>query len=277
MAVALILVLVAVGSVLFHLVSPWWWTPIASNWAYVDHTLVVTFWITGFVFVAVTLFMAYCVIRFRHQAGRRAVYEPENKRLEWWLTIGTGVGVIAMLAPGLFVWHQFVTVPADAGDVEIVGRQWAWSFRLPGKDGRLGTSDIRHISADNPLGLNPNDPNGQDDVVIESDNLHLQIGKPVKIVLRSLDVLHNFYVPEFRGKMDMIPGAVTYFWLTPTRTGTFDILCFELCGVGHSQMRGQVVVAEETAYQAWLEKQKTFAELTGQRGAKRASYQAAAE
>lgn len=277
MAVALILVLVAVGSVLFHLVSPWWWTPIASNWAYVDHTLVVTFWITGFVFVAVTLFMAYCVIRFRHQAGRRAVYEPENKRLEWWLTIGTGVGVIAMLAPGLFVWHQFVTVPADAGDVEIVGRQWAWSFRLPGKDGRLGTSDIRHISADNPLGLNPNDPNGRDDVVIESDNLHLQIGKPVKIVLRSLDVLHNFYVPEFRGKMDMIPGAVTYFWLTPTRTGTFDILCFELCGVGHSQMRGQVVVAEETAYQAWLEKQKTFAELTGQRGAKRASYQAAAE
>src|SRR5688572_19862746 len=103
MAVALILVLVAVGSVVFHLVSPWWWTPIASNWRYIDNTIVITFWITGAVFVAVVLFMSYCVYRFRHQAGRRAIYEPENKRLEWWLTIVTGVGVAAMLARGLFV------------------------------------------------------------------------------------------------------------------------------------------------------------------------------
>jgi cytochrome c oxidase subunit II len=264
MAVALILVLVAVGSVVFHLFSPWWWTPIASNWGYVDNTLIITFWITGTVFVAVLLFTAYCVLRFRHREGQQALYEPENKRLEWGLTIATALGVAAMLAPGLYVWHQFVTVPADATEVEIVGRQWSWSYRLPGKDGRLGTSNVSNISTDNPLGLNANDPNAQDDVVIESDNLHLQIGKPVKFLLRSLDVLHNFYVPEFRGKMDMIPGAVTYYWVTPTRPGTFDILCFELCGVGHPQMRGQVVVAEEAAHKAWLEQQKTFAELSGQ-------------
>jgi cytochrome c oxidase subunit II len=264
MAVALILVLVAVGSVVFHLFSPWWWTPIASNWGYVDDTLIITFWITGIVFVAVLLFTAYCVLRFRHREGQQALYEPENKRLEWALTIATALGVAAMLAPGLYVWHQFVTVPADATEVEIVGRQWSWSYRLPGKDGRLGTSNVSNISTDNPLGLNANDPNAQDDVVIESDNLHLQIGKPVKFLLRSLDVLHNFYVPEFRGKMDMIPGAVTYYWVTPTRPGTFDILCFELCGVGHPQMRGQVVVAEEAAHKAWLEQQKTFAELSGQ-------------
>jgi cytochrome c oxidase subunit II len=264
MAVALILVLVAVGSVVFHLFSPLWWTPIASNWGYVDDTLIITFWITGIVFVAVLLFTAYCVLRFRHREGQQALYEPENKRLEWALTIATALGVAAMLAPGLYVWHQFVTVPADATEVEIVGRQWSWSYRLPGKDGRLGTSNVSNISTDNPLGLNANDPNAQDDVVIESDNLHLQIGKPVKFLLRSLDVLHNFYVPEFRGKMDMIPGAVTYYWVTPTRPGTFDILCFELCGVGHPQMRGQVVVAEEAAHKAWLEQQKTFAELSGQ-------------
>jgi cytochrome c oxidase subunit 2 len=78
-------------------------------------------------------------------------------------------------------------------------------------------------------------------------------------------VLHDFYVPEFRGKMDLVPGSVTYFWLTPTRTGTFDILCAELCGVGHPQMRGAVVVADEPAYRSWLEKQKTFAELSGRR------------
>ncbi len=263
MLVAFILVLVAVGSVVFHFMSPWWWTPIASNWSYIDHTLIITFWITGVVFTAVVLFTAYCVFRFRHQEGR-VLYEPENKKLEWWLTIVTGVGVAAMLAPGLFVWNQFVTVPADATEFEVVGQQWQWSFRLPGKDGRLGTSDIRNVSSDNPLGLNPNDPNNRDDVVIVGDDLHLVVGKPVKALLRSIDVLHDFFVPQFRAKMDMVPGMVTYFWFTPTRTGTFEALCFELCGIGHPNMRGKVVVETESDYQAWLKKQKTFAQLSAQ-------------
>ena len=207
MATAILLVLVAVGSVVFHFLSPWWWTPIASNWAYIDHTIIITFWITGVVFVAVVLFTAYCVYRFRHRPGNEAHYEPENKRLEWWLTVVTGIGVAAMLAPGLYVWHQFVTVPADATEIEVVGRQWSWAYRLPGKDGRLGTSDTRNVSPDNPLGVNAHDPNGKDDVVIDGDDLHLPIGKPVKVLLRSIDVLHDFYVPEFRSKMDMIPGS----------------------------------------------------------------------
>src|SRR3712207_550580 len=160
MAIAIVLLLVAVGSVVFHLMSPWWWTPIASNWSFIDDTITITFWITGAVFVAVILFMAYCVFRFRHQKGGRAVYEPENKKLEWWLTIVTAVGVAAMLAPGLFVWQQFITVPDEATEVEVVGQQWQWSYRLPGNDGRLGTSDIRNIDFENPLGLNPNDPAG---------------------------------------------------------------------------------------------------------------------
>src|ERR671912_732461 len=140
MAVALVLVLVAVGSVAFHLLSPWWWTPIASNWRYIDDTINLTFWITGIVFTAIVLFMAYCVWRFRHQDGRRAAYEPESARLEWWLTVVTAVGVAAMLAPGLFVWQRFVTVPDGASEFEVVGQQWQWSFRLPGEDGRLGAS-----------------------------------------------------------------------------------------------------------------------------------------
>lgn len=264
MAIALILVLVAVGSVVFHLLSPWWWTPIASNWSYIDHTIIITFWVTGVVFVAVILFMAYCVFRFRHRTGGRAVYEPENKKLEWWLTIVTALGVAAMLAPGLFVWHQFVTVPEDAAEFEIVGQQWQWSYRLPGKDGRLGTSDTRNVSTENPLGLNPNDAYGQDDIVIEGDDLHLPLGKPVKALLRSIDVLHDFYVPEFRAKMDMVPGMVTYVWFIPTRTGTFEIFCAELCGVGHYNMRGRVVVDEEKDFQAWLQEQKTFARMSAQ-------------
>ncbi len=129
----IILLLVAVGSVLFHIYSPWWWTPIATNWSYIDHTISMTFWITGAVFFAVVAFMAYCVFRFHHKEGRRAAYNPENKKLEWWLTIGTAIGVAAMLAPGLVVWHQFVTVPADATEVEVMGQQWQWSYPPSGK------------------------------------------------------------------------------------------------------------------------------------------------
>jgi cytochrome c oxidase subunit 2 len=262
MAVAFILVLVAVGSVLFHVLSPWWWTPIASNWSYIDYTINLTFWITGVVFIAVVLFMGYCVLRFRHQEGRRATYEPESKRLEWWLTVATAVAVAAMLTPGLFVWHRFVTVPEGAAEIEVVGQQWLWNFRLPGADGRLGTSDVRNVAAENALGLNPEDSAGQDDIVIEGGELHLPVGTPVKVLLRSIDVLHDFYVPEFRAKMDLVPGLVTYFWFTPTRTGTFEILCAELCGTGHSQMRGTVIVDTEGDYQEWLQQQQSFAQLS---------------
>ncbi len=260
MPTAIVILLVGVGTVAFHLLSPWWWTPIASNWGYIDDTIVLTFWITGVVFVAVILFMAFCVWRFRYQPGRRADYEPENKKLEWWLTILTSVGVAGMLIPGLFVWDQFVTVPDDAAEFEVVGQQWQWSFRFPGKDGVLGTTEARNISGENPFGIHPDDPNGQDDILIEDSEAHLPIDKPVKVLMRSVDVLHDFYVPEFRAKMDMVPGMVTYIWFIPTRTGTFDILCFELCGIGHYAMRGNIVVEEESAFQAWLQEQPTFAQ-----------------
>ena len=263
MKTAIVIVIVALGSVVFHLLSPWWWTPIASNWSYIDNTIELTFWITGIVFVAVVLFVAYCIFNFRHEEGRKAIYEPENKKLELWLTIATGIGVAAMLAPGLFVWGQYVTVPANATELEVVGQQWQWSYRLPGKDGKLGTTFTNLITPENPLGVNPRDANGQDDLVVEGGEIHVPLGKPVKILLRAVDVLHDFYVPEFRAKMDIIPGMVTYFWFTPTRTGTFDVLCAELCGVGHHMMRGKVMVDTEADYQTWLEQQKTFAELSG--------------
>jgi cytochrome c oxidase subunit 2 len=261
MVIAVVLVLVVVGSVLFHLFSPWWWTPIASNWGYIDATIIATFWITGAAFAAVVLFIAYCVYRFRHVEGRKAIFDPENRRLELWLTVVTGVGVAALLAPGLVVWKQFVTVPDDATEVEVFAQQWSWNFRLPGADGRLGSSAAARISAENPLGLNPNDRFAPDDVIMQGTELFLPVDKPVKMVLRSVDVLHNFYVPEFRAKMDMVPGMVTYYWFTPTRTGEFEVLCAELCGVGHAFMRGGVRVVTQAEYDAWLLEQQTYADF----------------
>ncbi|MCR8921473.1 c-type cytochrome [Dasania sp. GY-MA-18] len=259
MLLAIVLVLLVVGSLVFHFMSPWWFTPLASNWGSIDSTINITFWVTGAVFIAVNIFLAYCVYRYRHQHHRRSHYEPENKKLETWLMAITTVGVAAMLAPGLIVWAKFVEVPAEAHVIEAVGQQWQWSFRLPGKDGKLGTVDTRHISASNPFGINPNDSAGLDDVLVFDSELHLPIDKPVKIELRSKDVLHNFAVSEFRVKMDLVPGLVSYLWLTPTKLGRYDILCMELCGLAHYAMRGNVVVESEADYQRWVNSQATFA------------------
>jgi len=261
MVLAIVLVLIAVGSLVFHIWSPWWATPIASNWGSIDDAISITFWITGVAYIVIILFMAFCVYKYRYREDRRADYEPENNKLEWWLTWITAAGVVGLLTPGLIAWNDFVTVPENATEFEVVGKQWEWNFRLPGKDGKLGKTSIRLINDDNPFGIDSNDPNGRDDVLIEGDDLHLLLNQPLKALLRSTDVLHDFYVPQFRAKMDLVPGLVTFFWMTPTRTGTFDILCAELCGVGHHAMRGTVVVDDEAAYKKWLGEQETFASL----------------
>ncbi|MBL1417083.1 MAG: c-type cytochrome, partial [Moritella sp.] len=258
MVIAVVILLLVISSLLFHFLSPWWFTPIASNWTAIDQTINITFWVTGTVFVAVNLFLAYVVYRYRYNKNRKAEYDPENRKLEGWLTVLTSIGIIAMLTPGLFVWADFVDVPADANEVEVVGQQWHWSFRLPGDDGQLGRTAIALINQNNPFGIDPDDPHGQDDVLINSNELHLPIERPVKVLLRSKDVLHNFTVPQFRVKMDLVPGTQTYLWFTPTLLGRYEILCLELCGIAHYTMRGHVVVESEGDYQIWLNQQPTF-------------------
>ncbi|MEH6633936.1 MAG: c-type cytochrome [Halioglobus sp.] len=261
MKLVIALVLLVIGSLLFHWLSPWWFTPLASNWGAIDTTIDITFYITGFVFVAVNLFLAYAIYRFRHDPSRRSHYEPENKKLEIWLTAITAVGVAAMLAPGLIVWADFVDVPEEAHEIEALGSQWQWNFRLPGADGKLGEVDARYIGPDNPFGMNANDPAGNDDVLVFNNELHLPVDRPVKVLLRSKDVLHDFAVPQFRVKMDLVPGMVTYVWFTPTRIGKFDILCMELCGIAHYTMRGYTVVDEASDFDSWLAQQTTWSEM----------------
>ena len=260
MPLAVVLILLVVGSVVFHLLSPWTFTELASNWGLIDFTIDITFWVTGTVFVLVNLFLAYCVIKFRYKKGARATYEPENKKLETWLTALTAVGVAAMLTPGLFVWAKFVDVPEDAIEVEAVGQQWHWTFRYPGDDGKFGEVDAERITDDNPFGMDPDDPNGQDDILVYSPEAHIPIDQPVKFLLRSKDVLHDFAVAQFRVKMDLVPGMETFLWLTPTRLGRFEILCEELCGIAHHTMRGAVVVDEPEEYASWIAKQSTWAQ-----------------
>jgi cytochrome c oxidase subunit 2 len=260
MWLAIALTLLIAGSVLFHLLSPWYFTPLASNWTSIDNAIDVTFWVTGAVFVAVNAFMVYAIVKYRHKPGSTAHYEPENARLEKQLTLWTSVGIAALLAPGLYAWSQFVTVPDQVSQVEVLGQQWQWTYRFPGKDGVLGTSDVQFINDTNAFGINPQDPYGQDDVLIADSTVHLPIGQPVKMLLRSTDVLHDFFVPQFRARMNLVPGLVTYFWFTPTKLGEFEAVCAQLCGVGHYAMRGKVIIDTQAAFDTWLSQQPTFAQ-----------------
>ena len=262
MHVGIIFLLVIIGSVLFHIFTPWYWTDIASNWGGMDSTITLTFWVGGGVFVAVCLFMVYCVLRYEHKEDRRAEYKPEDKKLEKILTWATTFGVCALLAPGLIIWNQYVNVPKNALEVDVMAWQWGWQYRLPGADGKLGTTQVRNIADNNPFGINPDDPFGKDDVMIESDVINLENNRPVKILLRSVDVLHNWYVPQFRSKMDAVPGTVTFYWFEPNKVGEYEVLCAEYCGVGHYAMRGGVEVQNKADYEVWLSEQETFEQLS---------------
>lgn len=261
MIIAITLIVIVLASLLFHLINPWHPPPLASNWQQMDDTLTITFVITGVFFVVLNLFLVYVVWRFRRKAKAReaAAYQPVNHKLERWLTLVTTVGIVALLAPGLKVYADYVSPPTDALEVEVLGSQWRWRYRFPGADGKLGATDPRFVTASNPFGLDPEDAAGQDDALVDASELHLPLNKPVKILLRAHDVLHDFYVPPFRARMNMVPGLVTTFWFTPTQAGRFEAMCAQLCGVGHANMRGEVVVEDAQAFHAWLQHKPSFA------------------
>lgn len=261
MIVALLLLLIVVGSLLFHILSPWQFGEIASNWYMIDVTVYITFWICGIVFVVLGVFMAWAVWKYEFREGQKAQYEPENALLESRLSIITTIGVVIMLAPGLIVWQEYIEVPPDATELEVYGQQWQWSFRLAGEDGIFGAAHNKYITFDNPMGMKPGDPYGEDDVLIRTASIKLPINRKVKVLLRSKDVLHDFWVPEIRAKMDAVPGMITYFWFEPTKLGEYEILCAELCGRGHHTMRGVMDVVSLEQYGTWLETQLTWSEI----------------
>ena len=135
--------------------------------------------------------------------------------------------------------------------VDIVGYQFAWDIRYGGADGKLGDSDVKRISLENKFGLDPEDPAAKDD--FNSTELVIPVGKPVHVLLRSRDVIHSFYVPEFRLYQDAVPGrTIKWIWFQATRTGEFELACSQLCGTGHFNMKAKIRIVSQEEYDKWL-------------------------
>lgn len=254
------LVLMVAGAIGLALLRPWWFTPLASNWGSIDQIILLSLLLTGLAYAGVNLFLAYCVYRY-HQYP--AQYIPEEPKLERRLIWFTTIGIVVLLAPGLYFYSHLVRPPREGITVEVLSQQWLWSYRYPGTDGKLGKVSIQNASPANPFGLDHEDPTARDDIVVIGGPLRLPLGEPVLLLLRANDVIHSFYVPEFRIKMDAVPGMVTRIWFTPTTLGQFQVVCAEYCGIGHARMLGQVLVMRPEEFQAWLKAQPSVAQTQG--------------
>ncbi|MER3552810.1 MAG: cytochrome-c oxidase [Meiothermus sp.] len=269
LAVAITLVAMIIGTVLLTVFKVWWFAPLASNWGSLDTLIVITFALTGLALIGVNLFIAYSVYYHRKSPGRKAFFFIDNPRLEWGLIALTTIGIVALLAPGLYYYAQLITPPRNHITIEVLTQQWMWSYRYPGPDGVFGPASIKRFTPANPFGIDAGAKGSQDDVIAIGGPLYLPLGQPVQLRMRSNDVLHSFYVPQFRAKWDIVPGMVTELWFTPTKVGEFQVVCAELCGIGHYTMIGKVVVLEPDKYQQWLKSQPTVAQTLGRQSASR--------
>jgi cytochrome c oxidase subunit II len=233
------LVLVVAATVLF---TKDWLPPLKSDRIAIDHALAITLVVTGLVFIVTNLMLAWFGYRYQDAPGARAAYWHENARLEWTWTLVTAFILAIFLFNALHLWGQINSpAPADAVLIEVTGQQFAWNVRYPGKDGVLGKTDHLQASQDNPIGLVKDDPASKDDVLL-LNQLYLPLDRPVKVQIRSMDVIHSFFLPNFRVKQDAMPGMTIEIWFTPKEIGDFEIACAEHCGLGHYRMRGQVHV-----------------------------------
>lgn len=257
MALLLGLFFVAVGTVTVGiLVFKVWWLPelISVHGAAIDDQLVMTLIIAGTVFFLAQIALGYFIWKFRGQ-GRAASNWHENPKLEFTWTAITLVIFVGLGISGNRIWAAYfqAPVPADAVMVELTAQQFAWNFRYPGADGVLGRTNSALIddANGNYIGLDPKDPAGKDDVTTQNI-MAIPVNRPIRVMLRSKDVTHSFFVPQLRVKQDAVPGLGIGVSFTATKIGEFEIACAELCGMQHYKMRGRLLVMTQADFDQWL-------------------------
>lgn len=252
---AFLVVLVILSYWLFT--QRYWWMPeVASvHGPAVDRVFSIVLVITGIMFVVLQLALAALVFRFGSRRDVKARHW-NRPRLEKGFAITAGV-IIFLVDMGVFSlgeseWFKaWGAAPEDAALVEVTGEQFMWNFRYPGADGIFGKTEPRLISASNPLGIDTRDATAADDV-LSTNQMHLVAGKPVRLRIRSKDVIHSFNLPHFRVKQDAVPGMFIELWFIPSREGQFEIVCNQLCGLAHYRMKAFLTVESQPTFDQWI-------------------------
>jgi len=239
------------------------------------HALEKMFWTTmiilGVAFAITQVMLFVFSYKYQHQDNRRAFFFSHNNKIE---VIWTLIPAIVMASLVFAGWKQWTKItgpaPKDAVVLEVMGKQFNWLVRYPGRDQKLGVVNYRLIDATNEFGFDLNDKSALDDFV--AGEIHVPKGHPVLLKIRSRDVLHAVYMPHFRVQMYAVPGMPTKFWFTPTKTTDemraqlgnpdfkYELACNQICGRGHFAMKLNIIVDEPDDYVAWFGQQKSFAE-----------------
>jgi cytochrome c oxidase subunit 2 len=258
-AILALLIAVMVGiTVYIFIANPWPAPPsITAIGKLVDRQYDLTLYVTGVVFVLSQLGLAYAIFRFRDR-GQRATYSHGNNTMELIWTTATIVLFLGLGILGHKAWAatRFTAAEPDAVQIEVTGNQFVFNFRYPGPDGKFGRLDPKQVSSSsgNPLGLDPNDPASKDDIVLPT--LTVPVDRQIELMLRSQDVIHNFYVRELRLQQDLVPGMTIPLHFTATQIGQYEIVCTQLCGLGHYRMRSFLNVVSAPDYEAFLKQQE---------------------
>ncbi|MFQ5777544.1 MAG: cytochrome c oxidase subunit II [Terriglobia bacterium] len=257
---ALFLLVLTLSTIYFFAARTWWFPKsISTHGAAIDVQFMRTLWITGLVFFLAQLGLAWVILRYRDRGGR-AHYSHGNNTMEILWTSVTAIMFVGLGIAAERAWADFQWRGAAPGalQVEVTGQQFAWNIRYPGPDGVFGRTDpaLMNDAAGNPLGLDLDDPAAQDDIV--TPTIAVPVNREVELILRSKDVTHSFFVRELRFKQDTVPGLVVRMHFTATETGEYEVVCAELCGLGHHRMRTALLVLPEDEFQGWLEEQAAF-------------------
>lgn len=218
-------------------------------------------WLMLILFIGWGVLFTFMLFRFRRSRNPKAVYHGTKSHASKWAEIGVFV-VECVLLFGISIpaWSRWTTRPTKAEkamEIRVVAEQFAWNIHYPGADGVFGKADVNHVSASNPLGLDPNDPSAKDDVAT-LNQLHLEVNRPVVIRISSKDVIHSFSLPYMRVKQDATPGMEVPVHFTPVKTSgaeTWEIACAQLCGLGHYRMKGQFQVHTKGDFDKWMAQQ----------------------
>lgn len=210
-------------------------------------------------FVGWSLFIAYCLVRFRQRPGSSADSRPIKAKPSKYSEVAVAVvEAVLLIGVSMPAWASMKNdLPTEADNplhVRVIAEQFAWNFHYPGKDGVFGrTSPERIDVVTNPMGLDEEDPSAEDDFVAQQ--LHIPVDRPVIAKIMSKDVIHSFSIPVLRVKQDAIPGMRIPVWFEATQTGNYEIACAQLCGNNHYSMRAILVVESATDFEAWLEEE----------------------